>query len=118
MYEDRFDPDKYEFYKKHKGDKVYWVDHWVSVGPNPEDVERPLGELLVSFDRKRLFSLWSDYPWRFTPEQKALFDKENPYWADFFRGRENDTPPPYDDSYNHGYNYDDNYDDPDDTNLL
>lgn len=45
------------------------------------------GEFLVSFDRKTVFNIFSDYPWKFTPEQKALFDKENPYWANFFRER-------------------------------
>ncbi len=50
------------------------------------------GEFLVSFDRKTVFNIFSDYPWKFTPEQKALFDKENPYWANFFRER-NDVKP-------------------------
>jgi hypothetical protein len=27
---------------------------------------------------------FGDYPQNFTNEEKALFDKENPYWANFF----------------------------------
>lgn len=64
------------FHKKSPGDNVYWVDH-----------EGHIGELLVSFDKKKIYNLWSDYPAKFTKEQKELFDKENPYWADFFKDR-------------------------------
>lgn len=72
---------KYKFYKESPHDKIYWVSVY--------DRE---GEFLVSFDRKTVFNIFSDYPWKFTPEQKALFDKENPYWASFFRDR-NDIKP-------------------------
>ena len=46
-----------EFYKEHEDDKIWWVDY-------------------VDF--------FGDYPQNFTNEEKALFDKENPYWANFF----------------------------------
>lgn len=72
---------KYKFYKENPHDKIYWVSVY--------DRE---GEFLVSFDCKTVFNIFSDYPWRFTPEQKALFDKENPYWANFFQER-NDIKP-------------------------
>lgn len=82
----------YTFYKKNKGDKIYWVYHEIIfLGTNKPSLVR--GELLVSFDHHNIFNLWCDYPWNFTPEQKALFDKENPYWADFF-DRRNGTEPP------------------------
>ena len=38
-----------------------------------------------TFDGKRIFSLFRDYPHALTPEQKRIFDEKNPYWADFFR---------------------------------
>lgn len=64
------------FYKEKKTDKIWWVD-------NPEVI----GELLFSFDKKKIFNLFQDYPWELSAEQKAIFDKENPYWADFFKNR-------------------------------
>lgn len=63
------------FYKERQNDKIWWVDH-------PDSV----GSLEISFDRKKILNLFQDYPQNFTPEQKALFNKENPYWADFFGG--------------------------------
>ena len=66
----------YEYYKKHKGDKVFWVSHY--------DVR---GELLISFDGKTMFNLWQDYPDNLTKEQKELFDMENPFWKEYFKDR-------------------------------
>ena len=65
-----------EFYKENENDKVWWID-------NPDVI----GEFLFSFDKKKIFNLFQDYPWKLTIEEKALFDKENPYWADFFKDR-------------------------------
>lgn len=66
-----------KFYKEKKGDKIWWVE-------NPESK----GEFLFSFDKKVIFNLFADYPHKLTPEQKELFDKENPYWKDFFSDRQ------------------------------
>ena len=67
---------RYEFYKEDEDDQIWWVD-------NPED----LGIFQFSFDREKVFNLFSDYPWKLTPEQVEIFNRENPYWADFFRYR-------------------------------
>jgi len=67
---------EYEFYKKSPDDQIHWVD-------NP----RVIGEFLFSFDKKVVFNLFSDYPTKLTKEQKQIFDKENPYWANFFKDR-------------------------------
>lgn len=67
----------YNFYKKEDADKIWWVD-------NGMDVK---GELLFSFDRQKVYNLFRDYPWKLSAEEKAVFDKENPYWADFFKDR-------------------------------
>ncbi|WP_347283054.1 hypothetical protein [uncultured Muribaculum sp.] len=65
-----------KFYKENQNDKIYWVD-------TPDQV----GVFLFSFDREKVFNLFEDYPHNLTPEQKALFDRENPYWAEFFKDR-------------------------------
>jgi hypothetical protein len=67
---------KHEFYKENRGDKVWHVDFIKQCGMHA-----------VSFDKKRILFLFGDYPLKFTPEQKELFDKENPYWANFFKDR-------------------------------
>jgi hypothetical protein len=64
------------FYKNNPTNVIWWVD-------NPETV----GEWLFSFDKKQVLNMFRDYPHRLTPEQKEIFDKENPYWADFFKDR-------------------------------
>ena len=66
----------YEFYKNKPSDVIYWVD-------NTEGK----GERLFSFDRSKVYNLFADYPHALTQKEKAIFDKENPYWADFFKGR-------------------------------
>ena len=57
--------------------KIFWVYY--------KDMD---GNLDISFGKIHILSLWRDYPHKFTKEQKELFDKENPYWAEFFKGRE------------------------------
>lgn len=45
------------------------------------------GEFLFTFDGERIFNLFRDYPFALTADQKAIFDAENPYWADYFKDR-------------------------------
>lgn len=66
-----------KFYKDDPTNRIWWVN-------NPESV----GEWLFSFDKKKVFNMFRDYPHELTAEQKAIFDEENPYWADFFKDRE------------------------------
>lgn len=65
------------FYKENPTDKVWWYD-------DPETK----GVWLFSFDRETVFNLFSDYPWKLTPEQRLIFDRENPYWVEFFKDRQ------------------------------
>lgn len=67
--------DNGRFYKKNRRDKVYWFD------------DGKIGPLEVSFDKVIILNLWQDYPHNFTAEQKELFDRENKYWAKFFKSR-------------------------------
>ena len=65
-----------KFYKENPSDSIWWVD-------NPETV----GEWLFSFDKKEVFNMFADYPHKLTPEQKEIFDRENPFWKEFFQER-------------------------------
>lgn len=64
------------FIKNNPGDKIWWLDN-----------DETVGEWVFSFDKKKKFNLFRDYPDKLTNEEKELFDKENPYWAHFFRNR-------------------------------
>lgn len=64
------------FYKKKETDLIWWVDNSDTVG-----------EWLFSFDKRIIFNMFADYPYKLSAEQKEIFDKENPYWADFFAYR-------------------------------
>jgi len=64
------------FHKDDKTSKVWWLSRLDSVG-----------EFLFSFDRKKIYNLFADYPHNLTEDEIEIFDKENPYWADFFRDR-------------------------------
>ena len=64
------------FYKNEPTDTIWWVDNLETVG-----------EFLFSFDQKKIFNMFRDYPHELTKEQKRIFDKENPNWAKFFKGR-------------------------------
>ncbi len=65
-----------DFYKKNKDDVIWWTDNLDSVG-----------EFLFSFEKKKIFNLFRDYPNNLTKEQIKIFEKENPYWKDFFAYR-------------------------------
>ena len=64
------------FYKQQEGGIIWWAA--------TSDRE---GVFEFSFDKVTIFNLFADYPWKLTEEQKAIFDKENPFWADFFKDR-------------------------------
>lgn len=67
---------KLNFYKEHKDDKVYWVDN-----------SGTMGEFLFSFDKKKVYNLFRDYPEKLSKQEKSIFDKENRYWKDFFQNK-------------------------------
>lgn len=68
-----------DFYKKNENDVVWWVDNIDKVG-----------EHLFSFDKKKIYNLFSDYPHNLSKEEVEIFNKENPYWSDFFKYRNNE----------------------------
>lgn len=63
-----------KFYKNNPSDVIWWVENSDTVG-----------EWLFSFDKETIFNMFADYPDKLTSEQKEIFDKENPFWADFFK---------------------------------
>ena len=65
-----------KFYKNTPSDVIWWVENSDTVG-----------EWLFSFDKETIFNMFADYPDKLTSEQKEIFDKENPFWADFFKDR-------------------------------
>lgn len=65
-------------YKNKDTDRIYWL--------NPLD--KGIGEYLFSFDLKKVYNLFADYPWKLSEEEKKIFDAENPYWKEFFKDRQ------------------------------
>ena len=64
------------FYKENENDKIWWLD-----------TSAMDGIFEFSFDKETIFNLFADYPHKLTAEQKAIFDKENPEWAEYFSDR-------------------------------
>lgn len=64
------------FYKNNPTDKIWWKD-------TPDVV----GEFLFSFDKKKVYNLFADYPHSMTEDEVRIFDKENPFWAEYFKDR-------------------------------
>ncbi|MHC5523374.1 DUF7675 family protein [Ligilactobacillus saerimneri] len=65
-----------DFYKNNPTDQIWWVDDFEKVGVR-----------LFSFDKKKIYNLFADYPHNMTPEEVAIFNRENPYWRSFFADR-------------------------------
>lgn len=63
-------------YKQNESDTIWWVDNLDAVG-----------ERLFTFDGIKVYNLFADYPHKLTKEERAIFDKENPYWVDLFKDR-------------------------------
>ena len=59
-----------DFYKENETDQIWWIHN-----------DDTVGEFLFSFDKKRIFNFFRDYPHELTKEQKVIFDRENPELA-------------------------------------
>lgn len=66
----------FEFYKKDPSDKIFWIDQ-----------KEKIGERLFTFDKKKIFNLFVDYPYNMTEDEIKIFDQENAEWRDFFKDR-------------------------------
>ena len=65
-----------EWYKDEPWHQIWWLE-----------VLNEKGLWLFSFDQVRIFNMFEDYPDKLTAEETEIFDREQPYWADFFRDR-------------------------------
>ena len=65
------------WYKEDENAKVWWLYQ-----------PHVIGEFVFSFDKKKQYNLYRDYPYKLTKEEKEIFDRENPFWADYFKERE------------------------------
>ena len=65
-----------DFYKENENDRIWWVDDMDATGL-----------WLFSFDKKKIYNMFADFPQKLTKEEVRIFIEENPYWADFFRDR-------------------------------
>jgi hypothetical protein len=64
------------FYKNNEKDKIWW-----------KEPDESIGQFVFTFDKKKMYNLYTDYPYNMTEEQVQQFDKENPEWADYFKDR-------------------------------
>lgn len=65
------------FSKNRKTDVIFWVDNCDYIGQH-----------LFSFNKRKIYNLFRDYPHNLTAEQKEIFDRENPYWRKYFAERQ------------------------------
>lgn len=68
--------DEIYFYQENDADQIWWVDNMDRVGLH-----------LFSFDKKKIYNLFIDYPYAMTEEEIAVFNRENPFWNEFFQNR-------------------------------
>ena len=61
-------------HKKKLKDKIYWLSK----------KDETFGEFLFSFDLKKIYNLYSDYPHKLTKQEQDIFNKENPFWFNYF----------------------------------
>ena len=64
-----------EGYKNKESDSIWWT-----TSPH-------VGEFLFSFDKRKIYNMFQDYPMKLSKSEQALFAKENPYWRRFFADR-------------------------------
>lgn len=64
------------FFHVNEGDRVWWT----------HDLEN-VGRFLFSFDKKKIYNLFGDYPSKLSEEELDIFNAENPYWVEFFSDR-------------------------------
>lgn len=71
-------PQYNDFYKEkgNRQNKIWWTSKIDCIG-----------ELNISFDRKKIYNLFEDYPYNMTKSEVEILKQEEPYWAKFFAWR-------------------------------
>lgn len=59
------------FYKNNEDDKIYWVDNVETVGEHE-----------FTFDKKKIYNLFADYPHNLTLEEKEILNIANQFGFD------------------------------------
>ncbi len=67
-----------KFEKKKASDKVQWASLL------DEEGQAIMGRYMFTFDGKKVYDLFNDYPKKLSDEELTIFDKENPDWKQFF----------------------------------
>ena len=65
------------WYKKKPEHTIWWLNNLDTYG-----------NVIFSFDLETRYEMFRDYPYNLTPEQKKIFDEENPRWKEFFSYRQ------------------------------
>lgn len=71
------------FYREGTDKRVWWKHNDDTKGVHE-----------FSFDRKKIYNLFHDYPWELSAEEQNIFDQDQEFWANFFldrRGTNRDT---------------------------
>lgn len=66
-----------KFFKQNPNDQIWWLNN----------AEETTGEFVFSFDKVKTYNLFRDYPHNMTVKEVEIFDRENPFWAEFFADR-------------------------------
>lgn len=65
------------WYKNNDSDKIWWLDNGNEV----------LGQFIFSFDQKKKYNMFADYPYKLTKKEIEIFNEENPFWVNYFKDR-------------------------------
>lgn len=65
------DDEKISFHKK-RNSRVWWVG-----------IPGDIGTKLFTFDKRKIYSYYLDYPDKLTPEEREIFKENEPFWAKF-----------------------------------